>query len=109
MVLEQTGVTHIIVADMALNDMAMHARSHADGRRRHRGPKNTHRPGAHRGLKIYGATLTPFEGPGTSRSWRNQASGGQPVDSHEQGVRCRDRFDAATRDPKHPARFLPLI
>jgi lysophospholipase L1-like esterase len=108
-VLAQTGATHVIVADMALNDIGngrenpvpsvadlivaqkqLIERAHAAG------------------LKIYGAVLTPFEGANyftqvgeTKRQAFNEwVRTGKAYD----GV---IDFDVATRDPGHPARFLP--
>jgi lysophospholipase L1-like esterase len=60
------------------------------------------------GLKIIGCTLTPFEGAAYSRP-EGEAKR-QAVNSFIRTGGWYDGvidFDAATRDPNHPARFLP--
>ncbi len=112
-VLVQTGVTHVIVLE-GINDIGFGAfgfpvppaaeiiaghqqlieRAHA------------------RGLKIYGATLTPFEGtifPGyftPAGEAKRQAVNAWIRTSGEYDAVID--FDLATRDPSHPTRFLPL-
>lgn len=60
------------------------------------------------GLLIYGATLTPFEGAAYFT-----AEGEQKRTALNQWIRTSKvydgviDFDAATRDPQHPTRFLP--
>ncbi len=61
-----------------------------------------------RGLKIYGATLTPFEGAGyyteAGERIRQQVNAFLLSNTVFDGV---IDFDKATRDPNHPTRFLP--
>jgi len=108
-VLVQTGVTHIIVADMSLNDIG-NARENAT-------PTSDDLIAAQkqlidrahaRGLKIYGATLTPFEGAGyfTQVGETKRQAVNQWVRTSKAYDAVVD-FDAATRDPNHPTRFLP--
>ena len=108
-VLTQSGVTHVIVADMALNDIG--------GARENGSPtaddlivalKQLIERAHARGVKIYGATLTPFEGAG----YYTQV-GENKRQVVNQWIRTSHAFDAvidfdvATRDPEHPLRFLP--
>jgi lysophospholipase L1-like esterase len=108
-VLAQTGAAYVIVADMALNDIGnarenptptpadlitaqqqLIVRAHAFG------------------LKIFGATLTPFEGAGYFTEVGEVKR--QAVNDWIRSSRAYDAvidFDAATRDPGHPRRFLP--
>jgi lysophospholipase L1-like esterase len=61
-----------------------------------------------KGLKIIGCTLTPFEGAGYFRP-EGEAKR-QAVNTFIRAGGWYDGvidFDAATRDPNHPARFLP--
>ncbi len=103
-VLSQQGVTHVIVLE-GINDIGhggvtaqqvidaltgLASRAHA------------------KGLKIFGATLTPFEGAGyytpEGEAIREQVNGFLRQNSVFDGV---IDFDKATQDPKHPTRFLP--
>jgi lysophospholipase L1-like esterase len=108
-VLTQSGVTHVIVADMALNDIG--------GARENASPsaedlivalKQLAERAHARGIKIYGATLTPFEGAG----YYTQV-GENKRQIVNQWIRTGNAFDGvidfdtATRDPQHPLRFLP--
>ena len=108
-VLEQTGVTQVIVADMALNDIGNARENPTPTAEDLIAAQKQLIERAHaRGVKIYGATLTPFEGAGyftlvgeakrqTVNQWiRTGGAYDAVVD-----------FDAATRDPGHPVRFLP--
>lgn len=64
-----------------------------------------------RGLRIYGCTLTPFEG--TIFPGYFSAAGEAKRQAVNQWIRTSGAydavidFDAATRDPSHPTRFLP--
>ncbi len=61
------------------------------------------------GLRAFGATLTPFEGSGEYYSAASEAKR-QAVNAWIRTGGAFDGvidFDAATRDPDHPARFLP--
>jgi lysophospholipase L1-like esterase len=107
-VLMQTGVTHVIVME-GINDIGL-ARSNP-------------RPGAEdliaghkqliararaRGLKVYGATLTPFEG---AAYWTME--GETKRQALNQWIRTSGAydgvidFDQVTRDPAAPTKFLP--
>ena len=108
-VLDQTGVTHIIVADMALNDIG-NARENptptADDLIA--GMKQLIDRAHTRGVKIYGATLTPFEGAGYFTQVGEVKR--QTVNQWIRTSKAYDAvidFDTATRDPSHPIRFLP--
>ena len=106
--LDQAGVTHIVVLE-GINDIG-------NGRENPTptaedliaGHKQLIERAHSRGLKIYGSTLTPFEGAAyftqvgeTKRQAVNQwIRTGKAYD----GV---IDFDAVTRDPSHPTRFLP--
>jgi lysophospholipase L1-like esterase len=105
-VLEQTGVTHVIVLE-GINDIgyAMHdaTPSAAELIAAHRQMIER----AHtRGLKIFGATLTPFEG-----SARFTPEGEAKREALNEWIRTSKAydgvvdFDSATRDPDHPKRF----
>lgn len=62
-----------------------------------------------RGLVVYGATLTPFEGSEPYYSAASEAKR-QAVNAWIRTSGACDGvidFDAVTRDPNHPARFLP--
>jgi lysophospholipase L1-like esterase len=108
-VLDQTGVTHIIVADMALNDIGNARENPAPASDDLiAGMKQLIERAHTRGLRIYGATLTPFEGAnyftGVGEAKR------QAVNRWIRTSRAYDGvidFDTATLDPGHPARFLP--
>lgn len=108
-VLVQTGVTHIIVADMSLNDIGNareNATPTADGLIA--AQKQLIERAHARGLKIYGATLTPFEGAGYFTQVGETKR--QAVNQWIRTSRAYDAvidFDTATRDPSHQIRFLP--
>lgn len=107
-VLEQTGVTHVIVLE-GINDIG-NARDNPT-------PTAEDLIAAHkqlierahtRGIRIFGATLTPFEGANYFT-----AAGEAKRQALNQWIRTSGAydgvidFDAATRDPGHAARFLP--
>lgn len=111
-VLLQAGVTHVIVLE-GINDLGR-----ALGRAREN-PSLTasaliagHRQlieRAHaRGLKIYGATLTPSEGAG---NWTLELEAErQKLNEWIRTSAAYDAvidFDAAVRDPRNPTKFLP--
>ena len=107
-VLEQTGVTHVIVLE-GINDIG--------ASRDNPTPTAEDLIAAHkqlierahtRGVRIFGATLTPFEGANYF-SPAGEAKR-QAVNQWIRTSRAYDGvidFDEATRDPGHPARFLP--
>ena len=109
-VLDQTGVTHIIVADMALNDIG-NARENPTPTSDDliAGMKQLIDRAHTRGVKIYGATLTPFEGAGYFTQVGEVKR--QKVNQWIRTSKAYDAvidFDTATQDPSHPIRFLPL-
>jgi lysophospholipase L1-like esterase len=107
-VLMQTGVTHVIVME-GINDIGI-ARSNptpgADDLIA--GHKQLIERARARGLKVYGATLTPFEG---AAYWT--AEGEAKRQALNQWIRTSGAYDAVidfdqvTRDPAAPTKFLP--
>ena len=106
-VLSQTGVTHVIVME-GINDIGQ-ARANPL-------PSAADLIGAHRqlivraharGLKIYGATLTPFEGAAyfTSEGEAKRAALNAWIRTGKEYDGVID-FDAAVRDPNQPTKFL---
>ena len=106
-VLSQTGVTHVIVME-GINDIGQGRANPL--------PSAADLIGAHRqlilraharGLKIYGATLTPFEGAGyfTPEGEAKRSALNEWIRTGKEYDGVID-FDAAVRDPGHPARFL---
>ena len=108
-VLMQSGVTHVIVLE-GINDIGQ-ARSNPT-------PTVDDLIGAHRqmigrakarGLTIYGATLTPFEGAAyytvEGEAKRKALNDWIRTSGEYDGV---IDFDKITRDPANPPRFLPL-
>ena len=105
-VLMQSGVTHVIVME-GINDIG--------GARANASPSADDLIAAHRqliarahaqGLKIYGATLTPFEGAGyysPEGEAKRQALNNWIRTSREYDAVID--FDAVTRDPTTPGRF----
>ena len=92
-VLMQTGVTHVVVME-GINDIGL-ARDNPSPSAADiiAGHKQLIERARARGLKVYGATLTPFEGARVLHArGRGQAAGGQRVDSHQQGLRRRHRL-----------------
>src|ERR1019366_4414151 len=107
-VLAQTGVTHVIVLE-GINDIGQARQSPspsaADIIAGHR--QLIERAHA-RGLKIYGATLTPFEG---AAYWTAEGEAKrQALNSWIRTSGMYDAvidFDAAVRDPNRPTKGLP--
>jgi lysophospholipase L1-like esterase len=108
-VLTQSGVTHVIVADMALNDIG--------GARENVSPtaddlivalKQLIERAHARDILIYGATLTPFEGAGyyTLVGEKKRQAVNEWIRTSQAFDAVID-FDATTRDPQRPLRFLP--
>jgi lysophospholipase L1-like esterase len=106
-VLSQTGVTHVIVME-GINDIGQGRANPL--------PSAADLIGAHRqlilraharGLKIYGATLTPFEGAGyfTPEGEAKRAALNEWIRTGKEYDGVID-FDAAVRDPKQPTKFL---
>ena len=114
-VLSQTGVTHVIVLQ-GINDIGLPG----IGRSGDPPPSAEELIAGHRqlivraharGLEIYGATLTPFEGTTIPGYWT--AEGEVTRQRFNQWIRTSGEydgvidFDAATLDPTTPLRFLP--
>jgi lysophospholipase L1-like esterase len=106
-VLSQTGVTHVIVME-GINDIGQGRANPL--------PSAADLIGAHRqlilraharGLKIYGATLTPFEGAAyfTPEGEAKRAALNEWIRTGKEYDGIID-FDAAVRDPKQPTKFL---
>jgi lysophospholipase L1-like esterase len=109
-VLMQTGVTHVVVME-GINDIGV-ARSNATPSAADliAGHKQLIERAHARGLKIYGATLTPFEGAGyftAEGEAKRQALNEWIRTSHDyDGV---IDFDKVTRDPAAPTKFAPAF
>jgi lysophospholipase L1-like esterase len=107
-VLMQTGVTHVVVME-GINDIGI-ARSNPSPSAADliAGHKQLIERAHARGLKIYGATLTPFEGAGY---WSPE--GEAKRQALNQWIRTSGAydgvidFDMVTRDPAAPTKFLP--
>ncbi len=106
-VIAQPGVTHVIILE-GINDIGQARQnpspSAADLIAAHR---QMIERGHSRGLEVYGATLTPFEGA-TSWSPEGEAKR-QALNAWIRTSGTCDAFfdfDAAVRDPSHPARTL---
>ena len=106
--LGQTGVTHIIVLE-GINDIG-NARENPTPTAEDMiaGHKQLIESARTRGLVIYGATLTPFEGANyfTKVGEAKRQAVNQWIRTSQAYDAVID-FDAATRDPSSPARFLP--
>jgi lysophospholipase L1-like esterase len=106
-VLSQTGVTHVIVME-GINDIGQ---ARANPLPSAADLINAHRQlilRAHaRGLKIYGATLTPFEGAAyfTTEGEAKRSALNEWIRTSREYDGVID-FDAAVRDPNQPAKFL---
>ncbi len=107
-VLAQAGATHVIVLEgindigYALHDPEPGAKELISAHRQMIELAHAH------GLKMFGGTLTPFEG-----SPRYTAEGEAKRSALNEWIRTSKAydgvvdFDAATRDPDHPLRFKP--
>ena len=106
-VVAQTGVTHVIVLE-GINDIGQG--------RQNPSPSAADLIGAHRqmieraharGIRIYGATLTPFEG---ANYWTTEGEAKrQALNEWIRTSKAYDAvfdFDAAVRDPNHPTKTL---
>jgi lysophospholipase L1-like esterase len=107
-VLVQTGVTHVIVLE-SINDIGI-ARDNPSPSAADliAGHKQLIERAHARGLRIYGATLTPFEGAGY---WSSEGEAKRKaVNEWIRTGKAYDGvidFDAAVRDPASPNRLLP--
>jgi lysophospholipase L1-like esterase len=108
-VLMQTGVTHVVVME-GINDIGI-ARSSPSPSAADliAGHKQLIERAHARGLKIYGATLTPYEGAGYF-----SPEGEAKRQALNQWIRTSGAydgvidFDMVTRDPAAPTKFLPV-
>jgi lysophospholipase L1-like esterase len=107
-VLLQTGVTHVIVME-GINDIGL-ARANASPSAADliAGHKQLIERAHARGLKIYGATLTPFEGAGyyTPEGEAKRQALNEWIRTSKAYDGVID-FDRVTRDPNAPTKFLP--
>ena len=106
--LGQIGVTHIVVLE-GINDIG-NARQNPTPTAEDviAGHTQLIERARTRGLKIYGATLTPFEG--AAYFTKEGEAKRQAVNQWIRTSKAYDAvidFDRATRDPANPARFLP--
>jgi lysophospholipase L1-like esterase len=107
-VLMQTGVTHVIIME-GINDIGI-ARANPTPTAADliAGHKQLIERARARGLKVYGATLTPFEGAAYFT-----AEGEAKRQALNQWIRTSGAYDAVidfdqvTRDPAAPSKFLP--
>jgi lysophospholipase L1-like esterase len=107
-VLMQTGVTHVVVLE-GINDIGV-ARNNPSPSAEDliAGHKQLIERAHARGLKIYGATLTPYEGAGYYTP-EGEAKR-QALNNWIRTSRAYDGvidFDMITRDPAAPTKFLP--
>ena len=109
-VLVQTGVTHVIVLE-SINDIGIARDSPCPSAADLIAGQQQLIERAHaRGLKIYGATLTPFEG---AAYWT--AEGEAKRKAFNEWIRTGKAydgvidFDAAVRDPNAPTKVLPAF
>jgi lysophospholipase L1-like esterase len=107
-VLMQTGVTHVVVME-GINDIGI-ARANATPSAADliAGHKQLIERARARGLKIYGATLTPFEGAAyyTAEGEAKRQALNEWIRTSKAYDGVID-FDRVTRDPTAPTRFLP--
>ena len=107
-VLMHTGVTHVIIME-GINDIGL-ARTNPNPSAADliAGHKQLIERARARGLKVYGATLTPFEG---AAYWT--AEGEVKRQALNEWIRTSKAYDAVidfdqvTRDPAAPTKFLP--
>ncbi len=107
-VLMQTGVTHVVVME-GINDIGLARTSPSPGAAELiAAHKQLIDRAKARGLKVYGATLTPFEG---AAYWTAEGEvKRQALNEWIRTSRAYDAvidFDAVTRDPAAPTKFLP--
>ena len=108
-VLAQPGATEVIVME-GINDIGNARQNPIPGATDLIAAQEQMIERAHaRGFKIIGVTLTPFEG--AAYFTPEGEAKRQAVNEWIRGGKAFDAvidFDEATRDPEHPARFLPL-
>jgi lysophospholipase L1-like esterase len=107
-VLLQPGVTHVVVME-GINDIGNARQSPVPSAEDLIAAHRQMIARAHaRGLRIYGATLTPFEGAAywTPEGETKRQALNQWIRTSKQYDGVID-FDAVVRDPQQPTRFLP--
>jgi lysophospholipase L1-like esterase len=107
-VLLQTGVTHVIIME-GINDIGIARTNPTPGAADLIAGHKQLIDRAHaRGLKVYGATLTPFEG---AAYWTSEGEAKrQALNEWIRTSKAYDAvidFDQVTRDPAAPTKFLP--
>ena len=109
-VLLQTGATHVIVLE-GINDISGAPRPGVTAAALIAGHRQLIARARARGLTIFGATLTPFEGTTIPGYWTPE---GEAIRRElNEWIRTSGEydavfdFDAATRDPERPTWFLP--
>lgn len=108
-VLMQTGVTHVVVME-GINDIGIARANASPGAEDLIAAHKQLIARAHaRGLKIYGATLTPFEGAAyyTAEGEAKRQALNEWIRTSKAYDGVID-FDRVTRDPAAPTKFLPL-
>jgi len=109
-VLVQTGVTHVIVLE-GINDIGARGMRRASAEELIAGHRQLIARAHARGLTIYGATLTPFEGTTIPGYWTED--GEVTRQTLNAWIRTSGEYDgvidfaAATLDPTRPLWFLP--
>ncbi|MET7611362.1 SGNH/GDSL hydrolase family protein [Streptomyces seoulensis] len=97
----------VVVIDLGINDVT-HSRSAADGKKITDGLRTLVRQAHARGLKVVGATLTPFRG---HRTWTPALERmREQVNAEIRAGGVYDAvvdFDRALKDPRDPHRMLP--
>jgi lysophospholipase L1-like esterase len=103
------GVTHVIILE-GINDIARPGPDAASADEVIFAYKQVIQRAHERGLVVFGATLTPFEGTGGGVTPEMEEKR-QVINAWIRTGKMFDGvidFDIITRDPAHPARFLPL-
>ena len=106
-VLAQTGATHLVILE-GINDIGGRDASAAEVIAGH---KQLIERARARGLKVYGGTLTPFEGTSFAGYWTPEHEAARQAVN--QWIRTSNAydvvidFDAPVRDPSQPTRILP--
>jgi lysophospholipase L1-like esterase len=104
-VLMQPNVTHVIILE-GINDISGSAAAGLTAEDIIYGHKQVIQRAHERGIVVYGATLTPFENvPAEREAMRQAVNAWIRTSGVYDGV---IDFDAITRDPSKPDRFLPL-
>lgn len=108
-VLMQPGVTHVIVLE-GINDISRDALDSASAEDLIAAHRMLAERAHERGVVIVGATLTPFDRPATDARATEREAKRQALNAWIRTGGAYDAvidFDAITRDPANPRRFLP--